>query len=151
MGPAWLMLKTAVREQYVDHPADFCYVLPPNVSFEQGAMVEPLSVGMHACRRGEVRPGKNVAILGAGPIGELLVALCGCSCGCDLIRELTQLCNGCNPAKYPWRHPSSKECCCLPRACAFSAQQYSCQCCLCCACHDWGQVSWLVTQLQHGA
>ena len=55
--------------QYVDHPADFCYVLPPNVSFEQGAMVEPLSVGVHACRRGEVRPGKNVAILGAGPIG----------------------------------------------------------------------------------
>ena len=56
--------------QYVDHPADFCYTLPPNVSFEQGAMVEPLSVGVHACRRGEVRPGKNVAILGAGPIGE---------------------------------------------------------------------------------
>lgn len=55
--------------QYVDHPADFCYLLPPNVSFEQGAMVEPLSVGVHACRRGEVRPGKNVAILGAGPIG----------------------------------------------------------------------------------
>ena len=55
--------------QFVDHPADFCYVLPPNVSFEQGAMVEPLSVGVHACRRGEVRPGKNVAILGAGPIG----------------------------------------------------------------------------------
>ena len=55
----------------MDHPADFCYILPPNVSFEQGAMVEPLSVGVHACRRGEVRPGKNVAILGAGPIGEL--------------------------------------------------------------------------------
>ena len=32
-------------------------------------MVEPLSVGVHACRRGEVKPGKNVAILGAGPIG----------------------------------------------------------------------------------
>lgn len=59
--------------EYVDHPADFCFVLPPNVSFEEGAMCEPLSVGVHACRRGEVCPGKSVAILGAGPIG--LVAL----------------------------------------------------------------------------
>ena len=56
--------------QFVDHPADFCFVLPPNVSFEEGAMCEPLSVGVHACRRGEVCPGKSVAILGAGPIGK---------------------------------------------------------------------------------
>lgn len=35
-------------------------------------MCEPLSVGVHACRRGEVCPGKSVAILGAGPIGEIL-------------------------------------------------------------------------------
>lgn len=56
--------------QYVDHPADFCFVLPPNVSYEEGAMCEPLSVGVHACRRGNVAPGKTVAILGAGPIGE---------------------------------------------------------------------------------
>jgi threonine dehydrogenase-like Zn-dependent dehydrogenase len=60
--------------QYVDHPADFCFVLPPNVSFEEGAMCEPLSVGVHACRRGGVSPGKTVAILGAGPIGELVSA-----------------------------------------------------------------------------
>ena len=56
--------------QYVDHPADFCFVLPPSVSYEEGAMCEPLSVGVHACRRGAVAPGKTVAILGAGPIGE---------------------------------------------------------------------------------
>lgn len=56
--------------QYVDHPADFCFVLPPDVSFEEGAMCEPLSVGVHACRRGNVCPGKTVAILGAGPIGK---------------------------------------------------------------------------------
>ena len=34
-------------------------------------MIEPLSVAVHACRRGEVQPGKNVVIMGAGPIGEL--------------------------------------------------------------------------------
>ena len=32
-------------------------------------MVEPLSVGVHAVRRGQVSPGKTVAIMGAGPIG----------------------------------------------------------------------------------
>lgn len=55
--------------EYVDHPADFCYVLPPGVSHEEGAMCEPLSVGIHAVQRGGVAPGVNVAILGAGPIG----------------------------------------------------------------------------------
>lgn len=33
-------------------------------------MCEPLSVGIHACRRGKIEPGKNVVILGAGPIGK---------------------------------------------------------------------------------
>ncbi len=33
-------------------------------------MIEPLSNGIHACRRAGVEPGKTVAILGAGPMGE---------------------------------------------------------------------------------
>ena len=57
--------------QYVDHPAEFCFKLPDNVSFEEGAMCEPLSVGIHACRRARIEPGKNIVILGAGPIGKL--------------------------------------------------------------------------------
>jgi L-iditol 2-dehydrogenase len=55
--------------QYVDHPAEFCFKLPDNVSFEEGAMCEPMSVGIHACRRARIEPGKNIVILGAGPIG----------------------------------------------------------------------------------
>lgn len=58
---------------FVDHPAEWCYPLPSGLSFEEGALCEPLSVGVHACRRGGVCPGKRVAIMGAGPIG--LVAL----------------------------------------------------------------------------
>lgn len=34
--------------KYVIHPAVFTYKLPENVSYEEGAMVEPLAVGMHA-------------------------------------------------------------------------------------------------------
>lgn len=58
--------------QFVDHPADFCFRLPDHLSHEEGAMVEPLSVGVHAVRRAGVTPGKTVAIMGAGPIGESL-------------------------------------------------------------------------------
>ncbi|KAF9600083.1 hypothetical protein IFM89_002556 [Coptis chinensis] len=57
----------------VVHPADLCFKLPDNVSLEEGAMCEPLSVGIHACRRADVNSETNVLIMGAGPIG--LVAM----------------------------------------------------------------------------
>lgn len=55
--------------QFIDHPAGFCYKLPPGISHEEGAMCEPLSVGVHAVRRGGIMPGTDVAVIGAGPIG----------------------------------------------------------------------------------
>ncbi|KAK9814629.1 hypothetical protein WJX72_009022 [[Myrmecia] bisecta] len=70
--------------QFIDHPADFCFPLPTSLSHEEGAMIEPLSVGVHACRRAGVGPGKSVAVLGAGPIG--LVAMLGAKAfGADAI------------------------------------------------------------------
>ncbi|KAJ8650138.1 hypothetical protein MRB53_003161 [Persea americana] len=58
----------ALANQVV-HPADLCFKLPENVSLEEGAMCEPLSVGVHACRRANVGPETNVLIIGVGPIG----------------------------------------------------------------------------------
>lgn len=51
------------------HPADLCFKLPDNVSLEEGAMCEPLSVAVHACRRANIGPETSVLVLGAGPIG----------------------------------------------------------------------------------
>lgn len=51
------------------HPANLCFKLPENVTLEEGAMCEPLSVGVHACRRAKIGPDTNVLIMGAGPIG----------------------------------------------------------------------------------
>jgi hypothetical protein len=48
---------------------DWCFPLPENLSYDEGAFCEPLSVGVHAVRRGGVSVGKRVAVLGAGPIG----------------------------------------------------------------------------------
>ncbi|XP_041034382.1 sorbitol dehydrogenase-like [Carcharodon carcharias] len=62
--------------RYNTHDASYCYKLPESVSFEEGALIEPLSVAIHACRRGGVTIGSKVFILGAGPIGlvNLLVS-----------------------------------------------------------------------------
>ncbi|GAA0151559.1 dehydrogenase [Lithospermum erythrorhizon] len=53
----------------VIHPGDLCFKLPDNVSLEEGAMCEPLSVGVHACRRANIGPEMKVLVMGAGPIG----------------------------------------------------------------------------------
>ncbi len=45
--------------------------LPTSISDEQGALVEPLAVGMHAVRIASPAPGTRCAVLGAGPIGIL--------------------------------------------------------------------------------
>ncbi|KAI3377950.1 hypothetical protein L3Q82_009077, partial [Scortum barcoo] len=51
--------------RYYKHSAHFCYKLPDNVTFEEGALIEPLSVGIHACRRAGVTLGSTVLICGA--------------------------------------------------------------------------------------
>ncbi|KAJ0174955.1 hypothetical protein K1T71_009096 [Dendrolimus kikuchii] len=59
--------------RYYKHAADFCYKLPDHVSMEEGALLEPLSVAIHACRKGGVTGGQTVLVLGAGPIGLLIM------------------------------------------------------------------------------
>jgi D-xylulose reductase len=63
------------------HPADFTFKLPDNVSFAEGAMVEPLAVGIHAATKARIRPGDVGLVLGAGPIG-LVTALSALAAGC---------------------------------------------------------------------
>ena len=45
--------------------------IPDSMSFDQGAMLEPVAVGIHACRRAGGVKGKRVVVLGAGTIGNL--------------------------------------------------------------------------------
>jgi len=55
--------------EYLAWPADFLFKLPENVSLEEGAMIEPFSVGLHAARRAGIRGGDWVLVAGSGPIG----------------------------------------------------------------------------------
>jgi D-xylulose reductase len=56
-------------------PSEVCYKLPDNVTLEEGAMMEPLSVGVQAVAKiADVRAAQNVAVFGAGPVGLLAMA-----------------------------------------------------------------------------
>ncbi len=81
---------------HVVHPEAFTFRLPDNVSFAEGAMVEPLAVGMHAANKAQIRPGDVAVVFGAGPIGQVttLAALAGGVSRvviCDLIQPKLDL------------------------------------------------------------
>jgi L-iditol 2-dehydrogenase len=55
--------------EYVVMPASFVHPVPDTVSDDAAGLLEPLSVGIWACRRGGVTGGSRVLVTGAGPIG----------------------------------------------------------------------------------
>ncbi|KAN0089704.1 GroES-like protein [Hyaloscypha variabilis] len=61
--------------KYYKIAEDFCYKLPPHISFEEGALIEPLSVAVHICRQASIVPGNSVVVFGAGPVGILCCAV----------------------------------------------------------------------------
>ncbi len=75
----------------VVHPANYTFKLPDNVSFAEGAMVEPFAVGMQAASKARITPGDTAVVLGAGPIGTM-VALAALAGGCArvIIADLAQ-------------------------------------------------------------
>ncbi|PVH76501.1 GroES-like protein [Cadophora sp. DSE1049] len=60
---------------YYTVPEDFCFVLPPHTSIEEGALVEPLSIAVHCTKLASVSMGHKVLVMGAGPIGLLCCAV----------------------------------------------------------------------------
>jgi L-iditol 2-dehydrogenase len=56
---------------YVTIHEDFVYKLPDSISDDAGALIEPLSVGLWASRKANLRGGDHVLVTGAGPIGLL--------------------------------------------------------------------------------
>jgi L-iditol 2-dehydrogenase len=57
--------------RYVTIHEDFAFALPESLSDDVGALMEPLSVGIWACRKAGVSAGDRVLVTGAGPIGLL--------------------------------------------------------------------------------
>ena len=66
------------------HPAAFTFKLPENVSFAEGAMVEPFAVGLQAATRARITPGDVGVVIGCGPIG-IMTALAALAGGCSRV------------------------------------------------------------------
>jgi (R,R)-butanediol dehydrogenase/meso-butanediol dehydrogenase/diacetyl reductase len=60
--------------QYVLTGSNESLRLPAGVSFREGALVEPLAVGLHAVNQARLMPGERVMVIGAGPIGLAVTA-----------------------------------------------------------------------------
>ena len=58
-------------QRYVATSEDFLHPIPDAMSDEAGALMEPLAVGVWACRRAGITAGSSVLITGAGPVGLL--------------------------------------------------------------------------------
>lgn len=55
--------------EYLALPEQSCYPIPDGMTFDEAAIVEPLSIGIYALTLSVPMPGATVGILGAGPIG----------------------------------------------------------------------------------
>lgn len=60
--------------QYLAIREDMVYKIPGHLSFEEAALIEPFSVGIHAARRSRLQAGETLAIMGMGPVGLMAVA-----------------------------------------------------------------------------
>jgi D-xylulose reductase len=80
-----------VLTPFVVHPANYTFKLPDNVSFAEGAMVEPFAVGMQAATKAKIVPGDTAVVIGAGPIGTM-VAIAALAGGCSraVVADLAQ-------------------------------------------------------------
>ena len=78
-------------------PSNFVFKLPDNVSYAEGAMIEPLAVGLQAAEKANIIPGETALVMGCGPIG-LVIALTALAGGCskvfiaDIVSEKLRMC-----------------------------------------------------------
>jgi len=78
--------------EFVVLPEECCHPIPESLTAGQAAMIEPLSIGVHAQRLAQMDAGATIAILGSGPIGLSVLLACRAAADCtaymtDLIDE----------------------------------------------------------------
>lgn len=65
--------RDGVFSEYCTHAASMTFHLPDNVSTMEGALMEPLAVGMHACELSNAKIGQSAVVLGCGCIGLVTI------------------------------------------------------------------------------
>jgi D-xylulose reductase len=72
-----------LRETVV-HPAQFCFKLPRGMTAAEGAMMEPLAIGIEAAKKAAIRPGDTALVVGCGTIG-VMCAISALAGGCSKV------------------------------------------------------------------
>ncbi|PIG85694.1 alcohol dehydrogenase [Aspergillus arachidicola] len=72
-------------QEYVDHPAEWCHRLPDQLSYDDGALLEPLSVCIHSVNRAGVDRGACCLVFGAGAVGLLCAAVAKIKYACRIV------------------------------------------------------------------
>jgi D-xylulose reductase len=73
-----------VLRETVVHPAAFTFPIGDNVSFAEGAFVEPLAIGVHSASVASIKPGDVAVVTGAGTIG-VVTAAAALAAGCSKV------------------------------------------------------------------
>jgi len=71
-------------QEKINHPAVWCHKLPDHISYDAAALLEPLSVAIHAMNRAQPVPGSTALVIGAGTVGLLTAAMARQS-GCTAV------------------------------------------------------------------
>lgn len=74
--------------EYVICGAGSLLKLPDKISSREGALIEPLSVGLHGVNRSRVKPGIGCVVMGAGPIGLSALVWCKARGASVVVSEL---------------------------------------------------------------
>ena len=83
---------TGTASEYFSVDAQKVTLLPEEMSYEEGAMIEPLAVAVHAIRQAGDVSGMKIAVLGAGPIGNLVAqAALGMGAEAVLITDISDV------------------------------------------------------------
>ena len=72
-----------LRETVI-YPASLTFRLPPNVSLAEGAMIEPLAIGMQVAMKAAFKPGDVALVIGSGTIG-IMCAVSAMAGGCSKV------------------------------------------------------------------
>lgn len=64
--------RSGALAEYLAIPADLIYKIPDSLSFDEAALIEPLSIAFYAVQKAGFLLGKNVTVIGQGPIGLLV-------------------------------------------------------------------------------
>lgn len=76
--------------QYFTHPADMLIKIPDDMTWEEAAMAEPLTISLHGIHRGGFKAGEYCVIIGAGPIGLVAGMIAQAYGGHAILLDLVQ-------------------------------------------------------------